>query len=62
MPTRRTVADMRVRRTLAVAAVTLVSVAWGASASAAPQHHKAPAHHPIVVKHLMSSCGHMDGV
>ena len=52
---------MRVRRTLAVAAVILTSVAWGASASAAPQQHKAPAHHPVVlVTHLMSSCGNMD--
>jgi hypothetical protein len=39
----------------------LASVTWGASASAAPQLHKAPAHHPIVVVHKMSSCGHMDG-
>jgi hypothetical protein len=53
---------MRVRRTFAVAAATLLTVAWGASASAAPQAHKAPAHHPIVVKHLMSSCGNMDHV
>jgi hypothetical protein len=52
---------MRIRRTLAAVAVTLVSVSWGASASAAPQHHKAPAHHPVMIKHLMSSCGHMDG-
>ncbi len=52
---------MRVRRTLAVAAVILASVSWGASASAAPQVHKAPAHHPIMVKHTMSSCGVMNG-
>ncbi len=52
---------MRVRRTLAVAAVILASVSWGASASAAPQQQKAPAHHPILVTHLMSSCGAMDG-
>lgn len=58
--TRRTVTSMRVRRTLAVAAAILTSVAWGASASAAPQPQQAPAHHPIVVTHLMSSCGGMD--
>ena len=52
---------MRVRRTLAVAAVTLASVTWGASASAAPHAHQAPAHHPIIVKHSMSSCGVMNG-
>jgi hypothetical protein len=52
---------MRTRRTLAAAAVTLLSVSWGASASAAPQHHKAPAHHPIVISHTMSSCGNMNG-
>jgi hypothetical protein len=51
---------MRVRRTLAVAAVILTSVAWGASASAAPHPAKAPAHHPILVTHLMSSCGGME--
>jgi hypothetical protein len=51
---------MRVRRTFAVAAVILSSVSWGASASAAPHQQKAPAHHPILVKHLMSSCGTMD--
>jgi hypothetical protein len=51
----------RIRRTLAAAVVTLVSVSWGASASAAPQHHKAPAHHPIVISHTMSSCGNMNG-
>jgi hypothetical protein len=53
---------MRVRRTLAVAAVTLASISWGASASAAPQAHRAPAHHPIVITHLMSSCGAMGNV
>ena len=54
---------MRVRRTLAAAAVTVVSVAWGASASAAPQHEnvKQPAHSPVLVRHTMSSCGNMDG-
>jgi hypothetical protein len=52
---------MRVRRSLAVALVVLASVSWGASASAAPQQHRAPAHHPILVKHTMSSCGVMDG-
>jgi hypothetical protein len=50
----------RVRRTLAAAAVTLVSVTWGASASAAPQKDK-PAEAPIIVRHTMSSCGNMDG-
>jgi hypothetical protein len=53
---------MRARHTLAAAAVILASVTWGASASAAPQQQKAPAHHPILVKHLMSSCGAMDGI
>ena len=52
---------MRVRRTLAVAAITLASVSWGATASAAPQKQKAPDHRPIVIAHTMSSCGHMDG-
>jgi hypothetical protein len=52
---------MRVRRTLAVAVMMLASVTWGASASAAPAQHRAPAHHPILVKHTMSSCGVMDG-
>ena len=51
---------MRVRRTLAAAAVTLVSVSWGASASAAPQKEK-PVEAPVMVRHTMSSCGHMDG-
>jgi len=51
---------MRIRRTLATAAVVLTSVAWGASASAAPHAPKAPAHHPVVVTHLMSSCGGME--
>ena len=58
--TRRTVTNMRVRRSLAVAAVILSSVAWGASASAAPHQQKAPAQHPILVTHLMSSCGGME--
>ena len=53
---------MRVRRSLAAAAVILTSVTWGASASAAPQVKKAPAHAPIVVPHLMSSCGNMEGI
>jgi hypothetical protein len=53
---------MRVRRSLAVALVVLASVSWGASASAAPQQHQTPAHHPILVKHTMSSCGAMDGI
>ncbi len=57
---------MRTRRSLAVAVVVLASVSWGASASAAPQQHRlkdgAPAHHPIIVKHTMSSCGAMDGI
>jgi hypothetical protein len=52
---------MRVRRTLATAVITLVSVSWGASASAAPQHDKAPGHRPVVIAHTMSSCGGMDG-
>ena len=51
---------MRVRRSLAVAAVVLASVSLGASASGAPREHRAPAHQPILVKHLMSSCGAMD--
>ena len=51
----------RVRRTVAVAAVLLASVTWGASASAAPHAKPAsPAHHPVLISHLMSSCGHMD--
>jgi hypothetical protein len=53
---------MRVRRSLAAAAVILTSVTWGASASAAPQAKQAPAYAPIVVPHLMSSCGNMDGI
>jgi hypothetical protein len=52
---------MQVRRTLALAAVTLMSVSWGASASAAPQKDKAPANGPVVIAHTMSSCGNMDG-
>jgi hypothetical protein len=52
---------MRVRRTFALAAAMLMSVGWGAAASAAPQPDRAPAHHPIVISHLMSSCGSMDG-
>ena len=52
---------MRTSRTLAAAALILVSVSWGATASAAPQAKK-PARPPIVVTHLMSSCGHMDGI
>ena len=51
---------MRIRRSLAAVAVTLVSVSWGASASAAPQQEK-PAEAPIMVRHTMSSCGNMDG-
>jgi hypothetical protein len=52
---------MRVRHTIAAAAAILASVAWGASASAAPQH-RTPAHHPILITHTMSSCGHMGTV
>ena len=52
----------RVRRSLAVAAVILTSVTWGASASAAPQAKKAPAPAPVIVPHLMSSCGNMEGI
>lgn len=52
---------MPVRRTLAVAVMVLAPITWGASASAAPQQHRAPAHHPILIKHTMSSCGVMDG-
>jgi hypothetical protein len=53
----------RTRRTLAAVAVTLVSVSWGASASAAPQADKAdePGQSRVVVRHTMSSCGNMDG-
>jgi hypothetical protein len=57
---------MRTSRTLAATALVLVSVSWGATASAAPQHAPRnagqPAHQPIVIAHLMSSCGHMDGI
>ena len=53
---------MRTRRTLAATALILVSVSWGATASAAPQAEKEPARAPIVVPHLMSSCGNMDGI
>ena len=54
---------MRISRTLAATALILVSVSWGATASAAPQQaKKEPARAPIVVAHLMSSCGHMDGI
>ena len=54
---------MRISRTLAATALILVSVSWGATASAAPQQaKKEPAQRPIVIAHLMSSCGHMDGV
>jgi len=58
----RSVTSMRVRRTFAVAVMVLASVTWGASASAAPREHRAPAHHPILVRHTMSSCGVMDGI
>jgi len=50
----------RTRRTLAAVAVTLVSVSWGASASAAPQADE-PAQSRVIVRHTMSSCGNMDG-
>ncbi|HET9996072.1 MAG TPA: hypothetical protein VFQ17_01080 [Nocardioides sp.] len=53
---------MRTSRTLAATALILVSVSWGATASAAPQAEKEPARAPIVVPHLMSSCGNMDGI
>ena len=53
---------MRTGRTLAATALILVSVSWGATASAAPQAKNEPARTPIVVTHLMSSCGHMDGI
>ena len=53
---------MRTRRTLAATALILVSVSWGATASAAPRATKEPARAPIVVSHLMSSCGNMDGI
>jgi hypothetical protein len=52
---------MRVRRIRAVAVVTLASVSWGATASAAPHQQKSPDHRPIVIAHTMSSCGGMDG-
>jgi hypothetical protein len=53
---------MRVRRSFAVAAVIVASVSWGATASAAPQAKGEPVRAPIVVPHLMSSCGNMDGI
>jgi hypothetical protein len=53
---------MRTSRTLAATALILVSVSWGATASAAPRATKEPARAPIVVSHLMSSCGNMDGI
>ena len=53
---------MRTRRTLAATALILMSVSWGATASAAPQAENEPARAPIVVPHLMSSCGNMDGI
>ena len=53
---------MRTGRTLAATALILVSVSWGATASAVPQAKREPARQPIVIVHLMSSCGHMDGV
>jgi len=54
---------MRARRTLAVGVALLATVAWGASASAAPQvtSHDRPGHQPVLIVHTMSSCGHMDG-
>ena len=45
-------------RTSAVAAIALVAVAWGPAASSAPvpaQHRQAP----VLISHLMSSCGTM---
>ncbi len=53
---------MRTSRTLAAAALILVSVSWGATASAAPQAKKEPAEHRSSSPHLMSSCGNMDGI
>ena len=52
---------MPVRRTLAVAVMVLAPITWGASASAAPQQHRAPAPPPKLIKHTMSSCGVLDG-
>jgi hypothetical protein len=53
---------MRTSRSLAATALVLVSVSWGATASAAPQAEMEPTQAPIVVPHLMSSCGNMDGI
>ena len=53
---------MRTRRTFAAAALILVSVSWGATASAAPQAEREAVRAPILVPHLMSSCGNMDGI
>jgi hypothetical protein len=45
-------------RTAAVTAIALAAVAWGPAASSAPvpaQHRQAP----VLISHLMSSCGSM---
>ncbi len=51
--------SVRLRHGLAAAAVAALTL-WGPSASAAPTHHPAKSHQPLMITHLMSSCGSMD--
>jgi hypothetical protein len=50
--------SVRLRHGLAAAAVAALAL-WGPTASAAPSSHPAKSH-PIMITHVMSSCGSMD--
>lgn len=43
-------------RGVAAAAIALVAVGWGPAASSAPTQHRQG---PVLISHLMSSCGSM---
>ncbi len=51
--------SVRLRHGLAAAAVAGLTL-WGPSASSAPTHQPAKSHPPVMITHLMSSCGSMD--
>ena len=51
--------SVRLRHGLAAVAVAALTL-WGPTSSAAPaQHHPAKSYPPVVIAHLMSSCGSM---
>ena len=50
--------SVRLRHGLAAVAVAALAL-WGPTASAAPAAHPAQSH-PVMISHVMSSCGSMD--